>query len=287
MPGRTLTIIRAAFLDLDEIALGSLVPDPKNPGMDYFPIKKWEFLPDDVSVHHVENLQQLLAKEKHRGIYGKLTQAFSVNITTQTDSKVVLIAPKSTVYYIKHPNNHFTGLCKDGATKAWMERTVKHKSIFLVVGFITVTAANVGYEHNSLGNYGGSADVPVTPIVTHGASMVLPIGGDVLDSGVEVSRGSHAKTASSFIASGERVIGIQYRKVDFQWFSHRNVNNATLKDNQWRMLLGVRSNLSQEVVQAELLEMEVDDPELTEELTEPGCDITVEDGEFMFIDEQG
>jgi len=42
-----------------------------------------------------------------------------------------------------------------------------------------------------------------------------------------------------FIATGERIIGIQYRNVHFSLFSLMNkVEEATLERNQWRMLLG-------------------------------------------------
>lgn len=278
-PTRSLTIIRAAFLDLNEISLGSLVPDPSSPGVNFHPTDPCQFLPGHVSIRHVENLHQLLAKEKHRGIHGRLTQLFASNGAGQEESKVEIIAPKSTVYYIKHPSLHFTELCKNDETKQWIRRIIKHNDIFLVVGFITVTQANVQYGRKSSYHFELNANVPITDVLSHGATAAFPDVAKLLDSGGGMSTGSQAKTVSSFIAPGERVIGIQYNKVHFEWFSKGNVDEATLKDNQWKMFLGARDRGS-DVYQADAHEiMELD------ELGLERYDTSIEDDEFVFIDE--
>ena len=259
MPTRTLTIIRAAFLDLDEIALGSLVPDPREPGVNFCPDKKLSFLPEEVSSHYVENLRQLLADKKHRGIQSKLSRFFVGDINSDGRSKIEINALKSTVYYLKHPDSHFTRLINDDTTKRWIERTLKKKPIFLVSGFVTVTQANVEYGQQKYRNLNVSAEIPVTDILSHGATMLTP--GEKIDISAGASVGDHTKSVSAFIAPGERVIGIQYRKVQFQWFS-ADINEATLKENQWKMFLGTRGQRDM-IAEAHLCEsMELEDLEL-------------------------
>jgi hypothetical protein len=275
-PVRSLTIIRGSFLELSEVALGGLVPDPTNPGVDFCPEQKYSFRPDQLSIRYVENFRQLLSKERHRGISANLTQLFSSKLTTRAESTVGVIAPRSTIYYLKHPSSHFLQMCKDRAVREWIEGIVKHCSIYLIVGFVTVTQAEVEYGRSRFNETENTANVPLSTIITTGVSSVLPASANIFDSGGEL------KSTSSFVAPGERVIGIQYKRVRFHRFSKVDIDEAVLKDNQWHMFLNARNRGDDDIAEADLCDsMEVKDLELSEE----EFTVNVEDEEFVFIDE--
>ena len=94
------------------------------------------------------------------------------------------VAPQSKVYSLLQPTSHLRRLCRDTATRDWIERTLKHSPIFLVVGLVTVTQAKVGQTQHESTWVSTDVTVPVTEIVTHGVGAVLPPGiGDALNFG--------------------------------------------------------------------------------------------------------
>src|SRR6266496_4866567 len=132
MAPSALTIIRDAFLELEEVPFGCLVPDVTNPSQDYWPEQQVSLSPDQISSRSITNLRQLLANEKRAGVGAKLTHFFGENIKGQVESSFELRATKSTAYFLKHPKSHFMRLCHDETTKRWMEDTIRYSPIFLV-----------------------------------------------------------------------------------------------------------------------------------------------------------
>jgi hypothetical protein len=132
--------------------------------------------------------------------------------------------------------------------------------------------------------------VPTTAILTSGASTVVPSGAtDVLDVGIDVSMYGQRSAETSFIAPGERVIGVQYRKVVFRTFWKRK-DDPTLKANQWILFADQKSrHIKQEAVDDEML-MAASLENLTEveglEVEADDYDLTLEDGEYVFLDEK-
>src|SRR5205814_4778558 len=122
----TLTIIRDAFLQLEEVPLGCFVLDVTEPGQDYWPENPTAFPLDQVSIRSITNLNELLENEKGMRLSSKLTHFFSNDIGTQRQTSLKLIADKATAYSLKHPRSHFLRTCGDEATKRWMENTMKH-----------------------------------------------------------------------------------------------------------------------------------------------------------------
>jgi len=281
MAPSALTVIRDAFLDLEEVAIGSLVPDVLNPGQDYWPEKPSPPPPDQVTKRSVENLRELLSNEEHLGVRTRLSHLFTGDAIKSRGSKLEIKTPKSTGYFLKQPKSVFSGLCKDNDTKLWIEETLRDSPIFFVVGLITVTHAEIDHGRSHSKEYKSSAEIPMTSIVSSGVTDIFP-GGNVLDVGGAFSVGDKSKTASSFIAPGERIVGVQYRKLHFHLFSKDKVKEATLKPNQWAMFLGGDRAGNDNVLEADLQEStELEDLELK---TEAFVVVLGED-QFSFRDE--
>jgi len=150
---------------------------------------------------------------------------------------------------------------------------------------VTVLDAAAKRSASDARTVAGSTTVPVGEIVTGGASAALPaaLGGDTLDVGVSASLGHKNTSSSSFIAPGERIIGVQYRKIKFRLFSSRSVQSAFLENNpnRWKMFMGGDRASSDDSLEADLEDsMDVDDLELDQELDS----IVHEDAGFVFLD---
>jgi hypothetical protein len=281
MPLSALTVIRGAFLDLEEVAIGCLVPDVLNPGQDYWPEKPVPPTPDQVTKRTIENLRELISDEKHAGLRTKLTHFFSSDIVHKTESKFEINTPKSTGYFLKQPRSLFLHLCQEEETKKWIEETLRDNPIFFVVGLVTVTQAKVDSGQSHSKDYKTLAELPVSSIVSSGIADIFP-NANVLDVGGAVSFGDMSRRSSSFLAPGERVIGVQYRKVHFHLFSENKVQDATLKPNQWAMFLGGDRAGSDNILEADLQDsMDLEDLEVEEN----AYDMILDEEELAFNDD--
>ena len=287
MAPSALTVIRTAFLELDEVNLGSLVPDATEPGTDFWPLKPPAFSKDQISKRTIQNIRETLDKKKYASLRAKLTRFFSSKLASEATSFAELIAPTSSLYYIKHPKVHFKALCEDDDTRSWIEDTMKHFPIFLIIGLLTVTHVEVEHRQQGRREFEAAAELSVTDMVSPGASAVT----DALNVGVNITASNQTHASTTFFAPGERIIGVQYKKVHFKMFSGDQVEKANLENNRWVMFLGNRGTnqervdepaLSGDMINASLEEsMEVSDLELDD----GAYRTTVEDDEFVYLDE--
>lgn len=153
-----------------------------------------------------------------------------------------------------------------------MERTLKHYPIFLVVGLISVTDATIKQDRERTRKLSSSLDAtPVTSFVAQGATNTLTavgIGG-IGDAKVVASVDGKTRAVSSFIAPGERVIGVQYCKIKFRLFSSNKVDTSFLENNpnRWVMLFGGDRAGVDNILEAGLEETtDIDDLELGEDV---------------------
>src|SRR5271170_325480 len=116
-----LTVIRAAFLEVEEVGLGCFVPDATNPSQDFWPEKPYSFPPDEITIRSIVNLRQLLSDGRRASLSGKLSHFLTGDVATQSELNIELVAPKSNFYLLKQPKSLFLRLCQDGKTKMWME----------------------------------------------------------------------------------------------------------------------------------------------------------------------
>jgi hypothetical protein len=253
------------------IALGRLVVDAKHPSQDFWPQTATTLRSSDINVSPFDHFQEFLEKSEHLGIRAKVTQLFHGNAASQTSSKEVLVAPQAKRYSLSQPTSHFHRMCEDKATREWIEKTLKHRPIFLVVGLITVTQAAVRKINHGDMQFSSSVSIPVTEAITNGIPTMVggPGNGGPLDLGADVSGGHLVAASSSFVATGERAIGVQYMKVKFRLFSSNKVETSFLErnPNRWIMLFGGDRVGSGDILEAGLEDIVApDDLELEEDV---------------------
>jgi hypothetical protein len=279
-----LTVIRTAFLELDEVNLGCLVPSAEEPGSEFWPLKPPAFDEDQISKRTIYNIRETLNKEKYTSFRARLTSYFTSKFTKQAASLVELIAPTSSLYYIKHPKKHFEELCKDDETKLWIEDTLKHFPIFLIVGFLTVTHVEVERGQQKKTEFEAAAEVSAADIVAPGAGAFT----DTLNAGVNITAGHRTQTSTTFFAPGERIVGVQYRKVHFKLFSSDPLENAKLESNRWVMFMGDTTRGSEGRTSDSVIEASLEDSIGADDLEIDGKvhSEMIDDEELVFLDDE-
>jgi hypothetical protein len=286
MSPSSLTLIRAAFLDHSEVSLGCLVPNPLEPGQDFCPVKPPVIGEDKINKRYIENVHDLLGADKHIGLRAKITRMFSATARGESRAFNRFVAQRATLYYRTHPSLHFESLCDNDDTKEWIEKVLKRFPIFLVTGFLTMTDAAVDRARQQSGQVRLTAEVSTGDI---GSSGVTAVVGEMPDSvGAEVNAGGQFDTHYSFVAPGERIIGVQFRKLIFNRFSSVDIDKTKLKRNTWVMFLGDRHKGTEtsigDILEANLEEsLTVDDLELEDQVEREELD--ARNDEFVFVDE--
>jgi hypothetical protein len=91
----------------------------------------------------------------------------------------------------------------------------------VTVGIHTVKDAN---DHRNAVETTASIQLPVDALAAPGAGALTPKGIADLEAAAEKWR--ELVESSGFVAPGEQVIAIQYRKLKFKWFSSRTLESA-------------------------------------------------------------
>jgi hypothetical protein len=268
MVGNALTVFRNGFLTLKSSALGRLVPDAKNPSQDFWPQKDITLSEDQVDTGEFHELRQAFTSGFNVGLGAKLSRLFSTDVSLESLSKDGLQADKVHRYLLKQPRSHFYGMCADKDARYWMEDIMRDCPLFLISGLITVTEAGVQREQKRDMQASSDIEVPIGAALTGGALAAVDQAG-VTDVGVNAHGGRLSGESISFIAPGERVVGVQYRKVKFKAFSEKSIDNATLErsPNRWKMFFGGDRAGEKDMIEADLQDdltegdLEIDDEE--------------------------
>jgi hypothetical protein len=101
-----------------------------------------------------------------------------------------------------------------------------------VVGYRTITDARVAAHTEAQVVSSGKLVMPVSAGLA-AAGVGVPLG-SLLDPGLARSVGHTDDQQMLFVAQGEQIIAVQYRKICFKWFSSKTADKATLaKKTQW------------------------------------------------------
>lgn len=122
------------------------------------------------------------------------------------------------------------------ATRNWIEDAIDQEDdIFVVIGYHTMLDAHIT-EGNAAGTKAsGRVKMPVTESLA-AAGIVIPLG-DVLNPGISGGDQHSQNVQRQFVATGEQVCAVRYRKLRFKWFSSRDLDSASLdKENRWKVV---------------------------------------------------
>ena len=101
--------------------------------------------------------------------------------------------------------------------------------MYLVCGFKVLTDANVSLTRTNGANFEASVNVP-SALVT--GAVGIPVPG--LDVRTAASVSSETTEKTDYMAVGEQVFAVQYRKVSFSWLARSKVDQVYLaKGSRW------------------------------------------------------
>lgn len=111
--------------------------------------------------------------------------------------------------------------------RKWIERTIDAgEDIYVVVGYHTALDAQIAEQSREQKVLGGKLSMPLSSISAL-SGIVVPLG-DLADPRLAGSNGRGEDSKRQFVAQGEQIIAVQYRKVRFGFLSSKRVEKATL-----------------------------------------------------------
>ncbi|KAK8144212.1 hypothetical protein G3M48_006157 [Beauveria asiatica] len=154
---------------------------------------------------------------------------------------MVRITPTSGMSYaLDNSTSWFDKAVGIEETKRWIEKaTLRGDDIYMIVGITTLTDASIVVASAQGQDVGGQINIPAT-ISLAAAGIIVPLAG-LIDPKADGSYQSFDHLQARYLAPGEQVCALQYRKVNHKWFSSRLIETSSLsKTRQWSCLEGDR-----------------------------------------------
>ena len=251
-------LIPQFFLPLSAVSLGRFVISLDHPHQDFHNPTI------DASPDITENVQtqyeSLHHSAKHENITSQLTTFLSSSFAKRLKTSIRITADQAKTYYLNNAGQWFRDIVKSQETQEWIERTIDEgEDIYVIVAYHTLMNARVLEQLGGQSSTGGSLAIPVsTALIASG--VVVPF--NVADPGLSGFRGRIEDSQRQFIAPGEQIYAVQYRKVRWGWFSRNKVDEITLGTKAWWERYDGLRNLQGET--EDIIEVELEDENILE-----------------------
>jgi hypothetical protein len=272
---RSTLVFPNILLPSKSVELGRLVLNVHHPQQDFF--EPSSITESQITVGVQQNFAEILNGAKSTKLRSFLTRLIMASYSNRDSNCIQLSAFRATTYQLINSGDWFDKVCGDPETRKWLERAIERgQDVYLVVGYHTLLNAQFSQRNESALQGSGQAQISVGALAGEGADDALANG--ILDAGLSGARHESHTHQRCFTAPGEQIYAVQYRKVDFKWFSSRSVDNAFLEsNNRWKIFWEVRGKQNDEnnVLEADV----VDGIDF-----ERACDIYItEDGQEEFL----
>ncbi|KAF5857854.1 hypothetical protein ETB97_005198 [Aspergillus alliaceus] len=225
-------IFRAPFLSSQEIKLGNLIPNIKDPELDAQECPWPLVLNEDFTIKPIANFHSFFRSEKDVRLAGFLTSLLKASGQHQSANSDEFASTWGNIHTLKQPNLFFKSLCKDQGVRQWLQEQIEDgMDVHLVVGFVTFLDARSAGSSGSKDAFQGQGVIPVTQALSSGFPS------DALD--VKLRGGYQADSLGgrSYCAPGEQIFALRVKKLAFKFYRSKNVANAKLeKDTSWEMV---------------------------------------------------
>lgn len=228
---RASVLLPQVFLPHSAIKLGRFVTNVDEPHRDYYDPSPCNGFSVIAKVEtHYDSTEVL---EGHRNFASELTAFLSSSISSRTQASIRITTSQMKTYYLDNTGQLFRDVVRSEDVRKWIERTIDEgEDIYIVVGYHTALDARIMERRQEQNGLDGKLVVPVLNALA--ASGVIVPCGDLVDPGLAGSGGRAEDQQRQFVAQGEQIIAVQYRKVCFRFFSSKSVDKATLaKEAKW------------------------------------------------------
>ncbi|KAI0197580.1 hypothetical protein F4808DRAFT_438593 [Astrocystis sublimbata] len=249
----TTSFILGYLLPPDAVNLGRLVFDVQFPDQDFFDTGE-ESAIKSVVTQRAEDFSYSSSNASASRLNVILSNLMSGGHGSETSFKIDLSSSLCVTRQLQNSGLFFAQLCADSKARSWLEGALKRRQdVFLVTGTKTVVDAQIGVAESKAKSSETNVQVPASLLAN---AAGIPVPGGVLDAGADAYRSADISEQAKFVASGEQLFAVQYRKLRVSWFSTRNVNNVSLKPtNRWEVYIGGRG----EEDENEVVDMQVGD----------------------------
>lgn len=244
------TLISREFLNPDvDVAIGRFVLYPEQPHFSFFDPATAAPTPNSesalpplptVAVTPQKNYSQVLKETKSAGLQGTLSRIglLALRNNHQDETHIEALAARS--YRLNNSDEWFDGAVARSASRRWLNKMIieRKQTVFLVVGYRTLFDASVRLNARKEVEMEGEASVPVADILGAGVATLL---GGLGDMGGNITFQYGRDQGRKFVAPGEQVYAIEYRKVKLTLFARRNLDRAMLDaKSHWEVLADLR-----------------------------------------------
>ncbi len=175
------------------------------------------------------------------GFRSTLASLLSVNISRRVEDSADIAQARAVSYALDNSEAWFDKAVDLEGTRRWIERAaLRGRRIYMIVGIQTLHDPHVIMESTRGSEVKGKVSVPVALTATT-AGVVVPAfgGGTDRDSSLLSDQTRLMSSKSEYIAPGERVCALQYRKVGYWWMSSKVVDTLRLsKARRWSCIEG-------------------------------------------------
>jgi hypothetical protein len=254
------------------VQLGRLVTSLIAPQSLYYPPGRSTFKEGEIYSVTSKDYADLRNNTKDSNLESVLTSLASA-LHSSHDNTVGRIGNTVCItYFLDDAEGRFGRMSKDKSAQAWFENAYKkRKHVYLVTAIQTLTEASLELKEikDSEVKRGQPSSALQAPL-----SSTNPSSGD-RNPLVEERTKSHRITG--FIAEGEQIYAIQYRRVKFRLLYSRNLDKAALADSsRWKVMWKTMGGKEEE---NDTLEVTLNDDEVTaDELERAGVSVAAVNG---------
>lgn len=250
------TLILSQLLPLNTVGLGHLTLYPQDPAQDSYRPEAGSFSDDDVITQRLENFSHILDRTTGSRLHAYLSSAIHSTFSKNNVSGIDISSALYVTRQLRNSEDVFQKICTLPTARRWLERALRRRQkVYLVVGIKTLTDARIQQGKSRALEAEASVEIP-TALAAAAGGVVLPLG-DLLDVGAGLSRQKQDDEKISFVAPGEQIFAVQYRKIEFARFSGRDIDKASLElGNSWKVYVEARGSEEafEEVVNARVCE---------------------------------
>lgn len=227
------------LLALDMIKMGRWVADARVPHHDYHDSVGSETPP---RVYKTMQAQLRHVYDHHGGRSSMVKGTLVAYSSAQKQRRDVDVfsTEQSTIYQLDNPQDGFRAAIAHRENRDWMKRALReHGKIYVIVGYQTVKDARVENVRIKNKERWNGIQAPTSAAIA--GTVGVPVLGDALDPGVAWGKHRADNSQTCFVAPGEQVVAVQYRRVRFRFFSSRDLDEVTLEgDARWRYFSDLR-----------------------------------------------
>ena len=262
------------FLPLSAVSLGRFVTSLDDPHQDYHnPICNAS---PEVTEKVQTQYDSIHYSFNHQKVASQLTTFLSSSFSKRLKALIRISADQAKTYYLNNAGQWFRHAVQSQETREWIERTIDEgEDIYVVVAYHTLSNARIMEQLREQSAAGGNLVIPLS-IALIASGVVVPFS-NAADPGLGGFRGRIEDEQRQFIAPGEQIYAVQYRKVRCRWFVGNKVDEMTLAKKTWWERYDRPRYLQSEI--EDIIEVELEEDEIALEGDRDEC--AIESGEVF------